>query len=501
MKPIIADMKDMSDSTEVYGTRPSPVFAGVIYALLGILIIAGIWMYFFKIDIVTHSEGMIRCSEDTATITNITAGKIVDMVMEDGTYVKKGDKLFSIDATLLDQQKENCIQELDTVKERVDILNAYLKVLDGENDALDDYKDNVYYEEFVTRKTAVQINCDSLHSDTSTKQSQYQNSMNSIQNSIDTAQAEQNKLTQMLTDIKNRSNDFSVDDVYYHTAVDDYINNYNLTASGYESQIKQLQETRDTGDTSVNYDDKIADLNTEKSQALSKVESEMLASVEQSLNSVNENLDSLSASKDEAQNNLDNLNNGSEELSKEQVIVNEKNSVYAELNTYQNKESEYETSIDTLQSNINDCDITAQCNGYLNLTDEPAAGDYLSAGETIGSIVPKEDGFYTVEIYVDNQDIGKIKKGQLIKYEVAAYPSSEYGKIEGTVTKISKDIKVNKDTGTGYYEIEASIRCSENSTKGKEVEFMQGMAVEAKLITDQKSIMRFLLEKINLLDT
>ena len=31
MKPIIVDMKDMSDSTEVYNSRPNPFFVYFIY--------------------------------------------------------------------------------------------------------------------------------------------------------------------------------------------------------------------------------------------------------------------------------------------------------------------------------------------------------------------------------------------------------------------------------------------------------------------------------------
>lgn len=46
MKPIIIDMDKMSDSTEVYNSRPNPFLTYFIYFLLLIILIAFGWMYF-----------------------------------------------------------------------------------------------------------------------------------------------------------------------------------------------------------------------------------------------------------------------------------------------------------------------------------------------------------------------------------------------------------------------------------------------------------------------
>ena len=70
MNPIVINMDDMSDSTEVYSSRPSPIFAILIWTLAGILVIALVWMGLFRIDLVTHADGMIRSGSATATITN-----------------------------------------------------------------------------------------------------------------------------------------------------------------------------------------------------------------------------------------------------------------------------------------------------------------------------------------------------------------------------------------------------------------------------------------------
>ena len=48
MKPIIVDLKDISDSTEVYDSKPNRFVPYTIYIICAILAIALIWMYLFR---------------------------------------------------------------------------------------------------------------------------------------------------------------------------------------------------------------------------------------------------------------------------------------------------------------------------------------------------------------------------------------------------------------------------------------------------------------------
>lgn len=64
MKPIIIEMKDMSDSTEVYQSRPNPFMIYFIYLLVIMFVALIVWMYFFEIDIVVKGNGMLRSDGD-----------------------------------------------------------------------------------------------------------------------------------------------------------------------------------------------------------------------------------------------------------------------------------------------------------------------------------------------------------------------------------------------------------------------------------------------------
>ncbi len=538
MNPIVINMDDMSDSTEVYSSRPSPIFAILIWTLAGILVIALVWMGLFRIDLVTHADGMIRSGSATATITNVTDGTILAWDAEDGEYVKAGQTIYSIDPSELKKQEKSCVTELDKTEQRLEILEAYYKELDGESGALDKCKENSYYEEFKTKLDAVNISRDMVRADAGTQQSQYQNSLNSIDSSISSLTDQQAKLNQMISDMRNRTNSFSSEEVYYHTAVAGYIDQYNYTANQYDIQIAELERAQETAEQQAesvvtqsgaetdsgtdaaagalegslagtgsntqgvtDNSNAIAELENQKALALSQLETESIASVEQSLSSVQSNIESLKTNRSEAAGNLNGLDNGSLELSTDQIVTNEKNTVNTEINTYEGQKKEYEETLETVRTRIEECDVKAQTDGYLNLSAEKTSGDHVSAGEQIGNIVPDGNGIFRTVIYVENQDIGSVREGQKIKYEVASYPQTEdYGIFEGEVTSVSKDIKVNSETGMSYYEVEATIT-ARGGADGKETpEFIQGMAVQAKLVTGKESVLRYLLEKIDLVD-
>ncbi len=71
--------------------------------------------------------------------------------------------------------------------------------------------------------------------------------------------------------------------------------------------------------------------------------------------------------------------------------------------------------------------------------------------------------------------------------------------MKGAVTSISKDVLTRDGNYSGYYIVEASI---ENKTledkDGNKGQIAVGMETEAKIVTQKKSILRYLLEKIDL---
>ena len=84
MKPIIVDLKDISDSTEVYDSKPNRFVPYTIYIICAILTIALIWMYLFRMDIVVKADSVFRGDDDSTAVSCAVTGKITKMSVKDG---------------------------------------------------------------------------------------------------------------------------------------------------------------------------------------------------------------------------------------------------------------------------------------------------------------------------------------------------------------------------------------------------------------------------------
>ena len=134
MKPIIMNINEMSDSREVYESKPNPVFAIFIYTILGIIVVALIWAYFGRIDIVVKSEGIIRPNSQVAMVLNTYGGKLEEVFINDGSLVNEGDILYIIEHDNLLTELDYYSKQLSETEYTLELLNKYKKsVEDGVN--------------------------------------------------------------------------------------------------------------------------------------------------------------------------------------------------------------------------------------------------------------------------------------------------------------------------------------------------------------------------------
>lgn len=123
MKPILVNNNEMSDSREVYDSKPNPFFTIFIYTILGILVVALTWTYFGKIDIVVKSEGILRPNSQIATVVNTYGGTLEEVFAYDGSLVNVGDVLYTL-------EHDDLLAELDYYKQQLSDTEHTLKMLD-----------------------------------------------------------------------------------------------------------------------------------------------------------------------------------------------------------------------------------------------------------------------------------------------------------------------------------------------------------------------------------
>ena len=65
-------------------------------------------------------------------------------------------------------------------------------------------------------------------------------------------------------------------------------------------------------------------------------------------------------------------------------------------------------------------------------------GTVVQPGTVLLTLVPREEAL-RAEVWLSNEDIGFIRKGQAVKIKLAAFPFQKYGMVEGTVAHIGAD--------------------------------------------------------------
>lgn len=239
----------------------------------------------------------------------------------------------------------------------------------------------------------------------------------------------------------------------------------------------------------------------EKTQALMNLELQQITAIEQQIAGYNETILSMETNLTSAKLQLDVVNGVDNEAKETVAILTEKGNIASEILTYEDKVKECETYLKSYDIQNDNCTIKASVSGYFYNFGDLKTGSFVQEGTTIGIIYPEAESKYYAEIYVENSDIAKIREGQEVKFEIAAYPSSEYGYFKGIVENIAKDISVDQSTGYAYYLVR--VKCDNMILKekyGEEATLMNGMACQAKIVIEAKSVLTYLLEKIDLLD-
>ena len=124
MKKILIDMKDMSDSKEIYESRPNPLATSSIYCILGLLLVALLYSFVGEIEEVTEAFCVIRPNEALSTVASLRSGKIKNIYYTSGQEVKKGELLIDIedtverDSILLLNKKEKKLSQESKLIER-----------------------------------------------------------------------------------------------------------------------------------------------------------------------------------------------------------------------------------------------------------------------------------------------------------------------------------------------------------------------------------------------
>ena len=140
--------------------------------------------------------------------------------------------------------------------------------------------------------------------------------------------------------------------------------------------------------------------------------------------------------------------------------------------------------------------ITAPISGRLVQFSGIQKGNFIIQGQPIGEISPEES--LVAECLVTPKDIGFIKIGQNVKFQVDTYNYNQWGLLEGKVKEIDQNITVNQQTGEAYFRVLCKMDKNYLQLKnGYKGQIGKGMTLTARFHLTDRTLWQLLFDRVD----
>lgn len=351
MKARILNMEELSDSIELYESKPKKICSLFVYFVLIILVVGFVWSYYSKVEVTIKSLGIIKNKEEKTVFTSQQSGVIEKCFVKTGDKVKVGDNLYSIATKDIDNQVKDYECQLEDANAKKSIINMYIMYLEGKITEWEIYKDNKFYRDYNAKKLLIDSKCIGLD----------------------------------------------------------------------EATISTIKQ---------------ADIAA----------------------------------------------------------------MYEEKNIYEEKYAEIKSIIENLELQKEKSIVTSNLEGIISIDDNIVEGYSLQEGQEVLSITPEAKESYTIESYLMDTDIGKVKKGMNVKFDLNAYSAKEYGYVTGVIEDVADESIQSEVDGQSYYLLKIKVNNYElKNDNNCTAEIKNGMKGTIQIITSKERVLKLLLKKMKLL--
>ena len=135
-------------------------------------------------------------------------------------------------------------------------------------------------------------------------------------------------------------------------------------------------------------------------------------------------------------------------------------------------------------------------------------GTVVQPGTVLLTLVPQDETL-RAEVWVSNEDIGFVRKGQPVKLKLAAFPFQKYGMLEGVVEHVSAD-SADSNTSNGpspndknpaknqplVYKALIALKTMNLEMDGERFALSAGMQTNAEILLGTRTVMQYLLSPV-----
>lgn len=175
----------------------------------------------------------------------------------------------------------------------------------------------------------------------------------------------------------------------------------------------------------------------------------------------------------------------------EEVQLNSRNQMSAELSDTMSKLSALSEGGKALQDKVAKADIKSQVRGTVKRVLVNTVGGVVQPGKEMIEIVPSEDALI-LEAQVSPRDIAFLRPGLNAMVKFTAYDFAIYGGLEAVVENISADSVVDPK-GNAFYLVRLKTR---KPSLGQNLPIIPGMVAQVDILTGKKSVLSYLLKPV-----
>jgi hemolysin D len=441
---------------EILETPPSPVSVAGLWFICIAFSVTLAWAYFGKLDIHAVAQGRIQPSGRSKVVQSLEPGKIITILVENGSQVKAGDTLLELDPT----DREAQTRDLESSRAEAARRNAAIKVVTTPETTFAPVPitfDATVGEAVRRRESAVlSAELGQLRSNRASLQAQYSEHVATREKLAASLVARQKviALAKERVDMRTQLNEQGS---LSRALVIEVLSQYESQVAAQVLEQGQLVET----------EAQIRTTERKMDEALSQFVADQTAKMA------------------DAERKADRLG---------QDLVKA---------TARNERAR----------------LRAPISGTVQQLAVTTVGQVVNGGQSLMTVVPSE-GAIEIEAMIQNQDIGFVEAGQDAVIKVEAFPFTRFGTLPGKIVRVSRDavddreaqgladptsaVKTSGASSAGGPQrmqnlvFPAIVRLERSTIKidGKDIALSPGMIVSVEILTGQRRAIDYVLSPL-----
>lgn len=443
---------------------------GVLYALIGFVLLGLPWATISKIDETGTARGRIQPKGATRKLDTKAGGSVKVVKVREGDTVKSGQILLEFDSDILRtelQQIEAKLSGLKNQKVQLDIIkNQLLSTIN-----IQEQQNQSQALEKAAQVEQAKQNLDAKQSTYRLQKLEKQALLDQVQQQIKTNRNEQ-KFARSRLDIDNKQVE------RFGKLVKDGA----VSANQVDRLRKEQQESKRIYDRSLS-DGKQAQLRlTEEMNRYQATMNQLQADIEQAKLRLKEQQNSYQTLK---QTSKLSILRTKEQLKDTQTTIASTESQIAQTLS----------QVESLKLQLKQRIVRSPIDGTIFEFPVSKPGEVVQPGQRIAQIAPKNTDVI-LKASMPIQDSGFLKVGMPVKVKFDAYPYQEYGIVEGKVSWVSPDSKVQQTPqgNSESFELDITLDRQYVDNGEKRVTLAPGQTADAEVVIRQRRIIDFVLD-------